>query len=128
MTLTVGPFDGDGHDWTLIYESEDGAKQVREYRLVPTGPGRFEMDEQNGIVLPHVLSDGELRAIFAVQAGGRQSSLVSRFCLGDDDEGPGLTVTIDTFFAGPATRPATGLEVTSFEPAMVQHAVLRARE
>jgi hypothetical protein len=54
--------------WVITYGT--GAKaQVRDYKLVPDGdaPGRFKLDERNGIVLSERFAGGALHGAFEVE-------------------------------------------------------------
>ena len=55
-------------NWILMYVAQ-GKTDVRKYELalVPDQPGRFLMDERNGIVLDHSLVGNTLSSLFQVQ-------------------------------------------------------------
>ncbi len=67
--------------WTLIYGEGDG-RQVRDYTIhpLPDQPGRFLIDEGNGIQLPCTLVDDVLHSAFQVES----TILVARYALRDD--------------------------------------------
>lgn len=72
LTLIVKPFEkSDALTWKAIYG--DGAKAVvKDYNLVPGDkPGRFRIDEGNGIALDARLTGGVLTSVFEV--GGAAS-------------------------------------------------------
>lgn len=67
MGLDIAP-DGPGQwTWTITYDGAQGA-QVRRYHLRSSGddPGRFVIDENNGIVLQATLIDGSLYCPFSL--------------------------------------------------------------
>jgi hypothetical protein len=67
MTLTIAPIRDTGrYTFRLVYGTE-GAKP-RDYELVPKKdrPGRFEIDEKNGIRLDAKLTGSTLHATFLV--------------------------------------------------------------
>lgn len=61
--LRIGPNDDDapGLSWTLIY-GEGEQRQVRPYAIVPVtdSPGRFLLDEKNGVTIDLMLVDKNL--------------------------------------------------------------------
>lgn len=66
MTLTIEPLpDGDGVSWAIDYHQEAG---VRAYELLPekAQPGRYQLDEKNGIVIPNALVGDTLYSSFTV--------------------------------------------------------------
>src|SRR5207248_8500089 len=67
MELELAPLPGDKYAWRLVYD-DAGKRQVREYELVPKAdaPGRFEIDEKNGIRLGVTLSGNTLFSLFQV--------------------------------------------------------------
>lgn len=68
MELTVEPLPGEaGHRWRITYGGDK--KQVRDYKLLPVAgkPGRFVIDEGNGIRLDARLVGSVLYSHFQVQ-------------------------------------------------------------
>jgi hypothetical protein len=69
MALKIEPLAGARElKWAITYGA--GAKaQVRDYKLVPDGdkPGRFKIDERNGIVLSARLAGTTLYSTFEVE-------------------------------------------------------------
>ncbi len=66
MTLTIEPLpDSDGVSWAIDYHQEAG---VRAYELLPeqAQPGRYQLDEKNGIVIPNALVGDTLYSSFTV--------------------------------------------------------------
>ena len=67
MTLEVRPLaDAGRYTWRLVYDGEK--KQSRDYELVakPGKPGRFEIDEKNGIRLGARLAGPTLYTLFQI--------------------------------------------------------------
>jgi hypothetical protein len=68
IALKIEPLDGTRElKWAITYGA--GAKaQLRDYKLVPDGdkPGRFKIDERNGIVLSARLAGGAMYSTFEV--------------------------------------------------------------
>jgi hypothetical protein len=125
MTLEVRPLaDGGRYTWRLVYG--DGEKrQTRDYELVakPGKPGRFEIDEKNGIRLGARLVGTTLFALFQVgeaviQSRYEQASEVLR-----------VEMTAYTTRDPLATKPtAGGAEVKSPQLLSVQTAELKKVE
>lgn len=67
MEWRLGPLTDSAHAWTLIYGPEQ--KDMRKYTLRITDPnsGRFDIDENNGIVLPLQKFGQRLISWFEVQ-------------------------------------------------------------
>lgn len=69
MGLKIEPLEAArGYKWAITYGA--GAKaQVRDYKLVPDGdkPGRFKIDERNGIVLSARLVGDTVFSTFEVE-------------------------------------------------------------
>lgn len=66
MTLTIEPLlESDGVSWAIDYHQETG---VRAYELSPmeAQPGRYQLDERNGIVIPNALVGDTLYSSFTV--------------------------------------------------------------
>ncbi len=82
MGLKIEPIEGTReYAWVITYGAGDKA-QVRDYKLLPDGdkPGRFKIDERNGIVLSARLSGGVLYSTF--ETGG--ALLTARYELRGD--------------------------------------------
>lgn len=124
MEIVIDPLtDRPGWQWTMIY-GEGESKQVRDYALLPgAGPGRYVMDERNGILLDVSLAQGALVAVFEVQG----TLLVST----EELVGDTIQHRIDAFATeGPRISTAGGAEdkttaVRSFRATGCQRAVLR---
>ena len=121
MELHLEPV-GDAFTWKIIY-GEGSKRQVRDYvlRVVDAAKGRFEVDEQNSIVLPATFRNGVLAQSFAVG-----TSALAVFVRRDDE-----TLRFEVF-AGPRERAVlTGGDgapkVEGFEFSTRQEAVLRRR-
>lgn len=125
MALEIRPLaDGGGYTFRLTYGSL-GKGQVRDYELVPKAgkPGRFEIDEKNGIRLEAKLAGAVLYAPF--QVGG--SLVLSRY----ERAGDVLRVEMTACDAGDptVTKPKGGsVGVKSFPVTSVQTAELRRAE
>lgn len=68
MELTIEPLKGEaGHRWRIVYGGDK--KQVRDYKLLTVAgkPGRFVIDEGNGIRLDARLVGAVLYSQFEVQ-------------------------------------------------------------
>lgn len=67
MEWHLGPLSDSSHTWTLIYGPEQN--DVRKYTLRMTDPstGRFDIDENNGIILPLQQFGERLISWFEVQ-------------------------------------------------------------
>lgn len=76
MGLDIEPIEGrDALAWRIIY-GEGSSRQVRDYELLPgDAPGRFVIDEKNGILLDARLEGGVLVSAFEVQG----NTLVARY-------------------------------------------------
>jgi hypothetical protein len=68
MELTLAPIEGrEAFAFTIVY-GEGERRQVRAYELLPgDAPGRFSIDERNGIVLPAAFAVDTLFSCFTVQ-------------------------------------------------------------
>ncbi|MBL9079748.1 MAG: hypothetical protein JNL08_19760 [Planctomycetes bacterium] len=128
MGLDVEPVAGatDRLRWVLRY-GEGASAQARDYLLLvdDAAAGRYRIDEQNGIVLPARLCDGELVSVFAV--GGQV--LVARYRA----VAVGVEFALESFGVGsdgsdaatPTTGAATGAAgVTPIAEVAVQRALL----
>ncbi len=76
MERIVAPTGIDGvYDWTIIYRSEDFGEQVRPYSMLRDGaPGRYVLDENNGILITNYLfANGIMMSEFDVP-GARLTS------------------------------------------------------
>lgn len=114
MSLVVKPLAGGRLTWTLTYGDGD-KKDIRRYELVPGDkPGRFVIDEKNGITLPARLTGDTLVGLF--QVGDRH--LHTRHHL----TGGVIRYELTTFAPDPT---AGGPGVTAYRPAAVQTAELK---
>lgn len=114
MGLTVRPLAGGRLTWAITYGDGD-KKQVRGYELVPGDkPGRFVVDEKNGITLPARLAGDTLHLLFKVG----DSHLVTRY----QRAGDAIRFELVAFAPDPA---AGGTGVTAFQAKTVQTAELR---
>lgn len=124
MSLEVRPLaDGSRYTWRIVYDGEK--KQTRDYELVvkPGKPGRFEIDEKNGIRLGARLVGTTLYALFQVG----DAMIQSRYELTGDVLRVEMTAytTRDPL----ATKPiAGGGEVKSPQLLSVQTAELKRAE
>ncbi len=123
MELVIAPLaDGSGWEWTIIY-GEGESRQVRAYVLLPGDrPGRYVMDERNGILLDMAFEQGALVSAFEVEG----SLLVSREALAGDT----IAYRIDTFAAAEPRSSSVGdpkkpTVVKSYRPLGTQAATLR---
>lgn len=137
-TLKVIPEKGDPHEMPMSLEirpladaarytfrityGEPGKGQVRDYELVPKKdkPGRFEIDEKNGIKVDARLNGAALHALFRV--GG--ALIQSRY----ERIGDVLRVEMTAYdtAAPKVTKPTRGgMEVKSFPPLSVQFGELK---
>jgi hypothetical protein len=71
MSLEIQPIDGGKATWTIQYgKPGDDKASTRKYEIVPTAgkPGRFEIDEKNGIrITAKLTADGtSLASLFRV--------------------------------------------------------------
>jgi hypothetical protein len=104
--------------WVMTY-GDGEKKQVKDYKLVPVAgkPGRFRIDEQNGIVLDARLVNGVLYSQFEV--GGRV--LTARYGLGDD------RIKFEVTSAKPAAEKTGDGKVLGYGVEAVQSAVLKKK-
>ncbi len=102
--------------FVLVYGQGEAA-QVRDYRVLVRDAvrGDYAIDEQNGIVLPTRLVDGDLVSIFQVQG----QLLVVRYSLRPE----GIGFAIESFAAGAAVDAGQG--VGAWSVVTSQRAVLR---
>ena len=109
MALTVAPIEGrDAWSFTITY-GEGERKQVRPYELLPVegSPGRFRIDERNGIVLDAAFVGDTLHCGFSVQG----NTIFARYRLADD----AVEFAIDSFASGVETGGKDGAPaVTGF--------------
>lgn len=119
MALQIGPVPGTRDvTWAITYG--EGAKAVvRGYVLQPDGdtPGRFKIDEKNGIVLAARLVDGVLYSPFAV--GG--AHLTARYELHGD------VLRFEITSAKPAPAKTGDGKVQGFTVEVVQRADLKRK-
>ena len=125
VTFSMEPLaDQPGYTWIMTYHS-DQHPMTKDYRLVPSAdrPGSWDLDEQNGIVLPSRLTDGVMYSLFSVG----DSVLTSRQELVGDELRFEVTsaepITNDD--AAQAGGPASG--VTSYRVGAVQSVKLRKK-
>jgi hypothetical protein len=120
MELELAPLSGDKYTWRLVYD-DAGKRQVREYELVPKPdkPGRFEIDEKNGIRLGVTLTGNTLFSLFQVG----ESLIQSRYELAGDVLKVEMTAysTKDPL----STKAGGGVEVKSPRLMSVQRAELK---
>lgn len=122
MVLEIQPI-ADGTRYTFRITYGDGAKkQVRDYELVPKmgKPGRFEIDEKNGIRIEAKLTGDTIATLFQVG----DSLIQSRYRWTKE----GLRVEITAFAVREplVTKPEKGgAEVRSFRVVSVQVAELK---
>jgi hypothetical protein len=125
MTLEVRPLaDGGRYTWRLVYGDGEG-KKTRDYELVvkPGKPGRFEIDERNGVRLGARLVGNTLYALFQVG----EAMIHSRY----EQAGEVLRVEMTAYTTRDplATKPAGGgAEVKSPQMLSVQTAELKKVE
>jgi hypothetical protein len=67
MELRIEPMPG-GLRWVMVYRTPRG-DEVRDYRVVPNGPGRYVLDERNGILIDMVLRGDVLYDSFRIRQG-----------------------------------------------------------
>ena len=66
MSLTIEPLDdSSGVTWAIDYHQEDGVRAY-ELRADDASPGRYQLDEKNGIVIPNALVGDTLYSSFTV--------------------------------------------------------------
>jgi hypothetical protein len=112
MELEIGAMKNGRAAWTIVYDG----KEVRRYELVERGtPGRYGIDEQQGIELEMTLLDGALYGLFIVQ--GQQIWAAYRRV---DDR-----LEVELVISKVADGKTTGGGVETFAPSSVQKAVLR---
>ena len=107
--------------WTIVY-GEGPARQERPYELspVPGFPGRFLMDEKNGILIDHALLGDTVVSQFRVGT----ALLMSRFELADD----GVKIEIWSFQTTPSRKSkpeGMDLEVESYPSTVLQRGLLK---
>lgn len=118
LVLKVEPLAGGGFAWVATYG--EGAKAVvKDYKLLPDAkrPGRFRIDEGNGIVLGARLVDGVLYSQFAV--GG--AVLAARYEL------RGEVLRFEVTSARPAAEKTGDGKVQDYPLDVVQAAELRKK-
>ncbi len=115
VRLKIEPIRGsDDLTWKLTYGTGD-KQVVKDYKLVPTtAPGRFRIDEQNGIVLDARLVGGVLYSQFEV--GGNW--LTARYELRDGK------LRFEVTSAKPAKDKTGGNKVQGYDIGGVQTAEL----
>jgi hypothetical protein len=120
MELELSPLPGEKYTWKLVYE-DAGKRQVRDYELVPRAdkPGKFVIDEKNGIRLDVTLSGNTLYSLFQVG----DALIQSRYELAGDV----LKVEMTAYaLKDPlSTKAAGGVEVKSPRLTSVQRAELK---
>lgn len=123
LTIAATP-DPAAYQWTITYIDGQN-RQDRRYRLVAVDPerARWQIDEQNSIVLPATLIGSTLICAFDVQ----DSRIIATYRLTDDAGGPAIAFDILTVRSAPvATGGKDGAPpVQGFEAAGVQRAMLR---
>lgn len=114
MELRIAPLDGGKTTWTLVY---DGV--ARGYELLPGAePGRFVVDEKNGITMDATLDGAALHCPFEVDG----TLLVSRYTLSRG----AIAYEIRTYRRAETTSPVGGKnQVVSYKGRGVQRATLR---
>lgn len=67
MTLSILPLENDHYSWTIQYGPDSTG--LRPYTLEPvdTSLGRWQVNENNGIILREQLLGGKIFSVFAVQ-------------------------------------------------------------
>lgn len=102
--------------WAITYGEGDGAV-VRDYRLVPDGlkPGRFRIDEGNGILLDARLVNGVIYSLFEV--GG--ALLAARYELRGD------TLRFEVTSSKPAAEKTGQGQVQGYVVEVVQAAEMK---
>lgn len=122
MTLEIAPREGsEALTWKTTYGMGDAPPEVRDYKLVPTStPGRFVIDEQNGIQLDTFLVGDTLYQNFFLPGSG--AGLVARWQL----RGPALELEIPGWFVrqGSTSTGPGGVQVTSFPLTSLQRCQL----
>jgi len=124
MSLEVRPLADGRYTWRLVY-GEGEKRQTRDYELVAKAgkPGRFEIDEKNGIRLGARLIGNTLYAIFQVG----EAVIHSRY----EQAGDVLRVEMTAYTTRDplATKPtAGGAEVKSPQLLSAQSAELKKIE
>jgi hypothetical protein len=122
MSLVVLPREGsESVTWKTTYRMDGGQDEVRDYLLLPTStPGRFVVDERNGIQLDTFLVEDTLYQNFFLPGSG--TALVARWQRQQDRlelEIPGWYVA-----SGSTTHGPGGVSVTSFPLTSIQRCSL----
>lgn len=125
MSLTIGP--GSAEDrlrWRIEYET--GKRDVRDYELLKTEtPGRYALDEKNGLILDSAFADGVLYATFSIG----EVLVTGTYSVGEDGA---MTANMPSFDVVPSrTTCLTGAPETcagSFALVGAQHCRLTRQE
>jgi len=121
MELHVGDLAGGKKTWKIVYGSGE-RRQTRPYELAPVAgkPGRFVIDEKNGLLIDYQLLGDRLYGAFTIG----DSVVMARF----ERQGDGLHVELSVFTtADPRKTKLTGgkSEVASYRLTTVQRGVLK---
>jgi hypothetical protein len=119
MSLKIEPIKGTTEaTWVITYGDGDKAS-VRDYKLVPDGdkPGRFKIDERNGIILDIRLTGSVMHSQFEV--GG--NLIMARYELRGD------TLRLEFTSAKPAAEKTGKGQVLSYPVDTVQTAELKKK-
>ena len=115
----------DRFTWTIIYDGASG-RQERPYTLVvkDSAAGLYEIDENNGIVLPARLLGGVMHTAFVVQ-GTRITTREEVLGAGSGDER--MVFELATFSEAQPIKTGGGEvpEVLAWSPTTVQRATMR---
>lgn len=120
MELHIRPVESHRYSWKIVY-GEGPNQQVRPYELLadPAKPGKFTIDEKNGILLDCQRFGSVLQSQFQVQ----KNLIVSR----DELTAEGLSVEITTFDASKPRATATQggkFQVASYPVRAIQRGLL----
>jgi hypothetical protein len=123
--LEIRPIEGRPADvtWTLTYVAEQRQERPYELKAVPGFPGRFLMDEKNGILIDHVLYADTLACQFTVA----NSLLTATYELRED----GVFFEVVTSALARPRRSGvenTDIKVDSFPLRSVQRGLLKRVE
>jgi hypothetical protein len=123
VTLKIEPLKDGSFAWVATYA---GPKEVvKDYKLVPDPkqPNRFQVDENNGIILDSRLVGNVLYSVFAVEgpAGQAPVLLTARYELRGD------VLHLEVTSAVPAAEKTGKGQVQSYPVTAVQTAELRKK-